>query len=87
MTTRKRPLKPLEIQTALSSAKTEFPAILSPTLLGKMIGISRKTIYEWLAKGRLDGAFRRRGKRVLIWRDRAIEILFNGPDWRNDAQA
>ena len=41
-----------------------------------------KTVYEWIAKGRLDGAFRKRGKHILIWRDRALDLLFNGPDWK-----
>jgi hypothetical protein len=87
MTTRKRPIKQAEIQAALSSLKTEFPPILSPALLGKLIGVSTKTIYDWVSKGRLDGAFRKRGKHVLIVRDRAIDVILNGPDWRNDGQS
>ena len=58
-----------------------FPPFLSPEQLAHLLGISRKTIYEWIARGRLDGAFRKRGKHVLFWRDRAIHIIFNGPDW------
>jgi excisionase family DNA binding protein len=56
-------------------------AILSPVQLANLAGLSVKTIYEWITKGRLDGAFRKRGKHVLIWRDRAIHLLFNAPDW------
>lgn len=56
-------------------------AILSPAQLADLIGLSPKTIYEWIAKGRLDGAFRKRGKHVLIWRDRALDLLFNGKEW------
>jgi len=59
-----------------------YPPILSPAKLADLLGQSRKTIYEWLAKGRLDGAFRKRGKHVLIWRDRAIDVLFNGKEWQ-----
>ena len=58
-----------------------FPPILSPTQLAELIGISPKTVYEWLTRGRLDGAFRKRGKHVLLWRDRALDILFNGKSW------
>jgi excisionase family DNA binding protein len=58
-----------------------FPAILAPAQLAQLLGLSVKTIYEWIAKGRLDGAFRKRGKHVLIWRDRAIDLLFNGKEW------
>lgn len=46
-----------------------------------MLGLSVKTIYEWMSKGRLDGAYRKRGKHALIWRDRALDILFNGKEW------
>lgn len=62
-----------------------YPPILSPADLADLLRLSRKTIYEWISKGRLDGAFRRRGKHVLIWRDRAIDILFNGKDWTQNA--
>jgi hypothetical protein len=51
MTTRKRPLKRPEIQASLVSLTTDFPPILSPALLGKLIGVSTKTIYDWIAKG------------------------------------
>lgn len=54
---------------------------MSPAELASLLQISVKTIYEWAAKGRLDGAYRRRGKHVRIWRDRAIAIFFNGKDW------
>jgi excisionase family DNA binding protein len=60
----------------------QTPVVLSPCQLGKLLGIKTKTIYEWIARGRLDGAFRKRGKHVLIWRDRAIDLIFNGPEWK-----
>jgi predicted DNA-binding transcriptional regulator AlpA len=55
--------------------------IVSPEQLGKIIGISRKTVYGWIAKGRLDGTFRKRGKHILFWREKAIDLLLNGPEW------
>lgn len=58
-----------------------YPPVLSPRQLADLLGKSRKTVYDWLARGRLDGAARRRGKHVLIWRDRALEILFSGREW------
>ncbi len=58
-----------------------FPPILSPRQLAALVGVSEKTIYEWRAKGRLDGAYRKRGKHVLLWRDRVLELLLNGKDW------
>ena len=59
------------------------PPILSPDQLASVLGLSIKTVYFWIADGRLDGAFRRRGKHLLIWRDRAVDRIFNGPNWSN----
>ena len=82
MSTRARKLSQSEIHQAFSEGPgAAVPVILSPIQLAGILGLSKKTIYEWIAKGRLDGAFRKRGKHNLIWRDRALEILFNGPEW------
>ena len=59
----------------------DFPVFLSPAMLASLLNLSPKTIYQWIARGHLDGAFRKRGKHVLIWRDRAIDVLFNGKTW------
>ena len=59
-----------------------FPTILRPGQLAAMTGVCRKTIYLWLAQGRLDSAARKRGKHWLIARDKAIDTLFNGSDWK-----
>jgi predicted DNA-binding transcriptional regulator AlpA len=67
---------------AKAGEQTDRP-IVSPEELADIIGRSRKTIYGWIAKGRLDGSFRKRGKHHLIWRDKAIDLLLNGPDWSN----
>jgi excisionase family DNA binding protein len=58
-----------------------FLPIVSPGQLAELTGLSVKTIYFWIAEGRLDGAFRKRGKHCLIWRDRAIDVIFNGEQW------
>jgi predicted site-specific integrase-resolvase len=57
------------------------PPIISPKQLSDVLGLSVKTVYTWMSSGVLDGAYRRRGKHALIWRDRVIEVIFNGPDW------
>jgi len=63
----------------------KFPPIISPEQLAELAGgRSVKTIYFWIAEGRLDGAFRKRGKHLLIWRDRAIDLLFNSPEWEHE---
>lgn len=68
---------------AVFGRDSEFsaPPIISPKQLASILGLSRKTIYLWIEAGRLNGAFRKRGKHILLWRDRAIEIIFNGSEW------
>jgi predicted DNA-binding transcriptional regulator AlpA len=61
-----------------------YAPIVAPEQLAEITGRSRSTIYQWIQQGRLDGALRRRGKGILIWRDKAISLLFNGPDWGPD---
>ncbi len=79
MSVRKRPLSKEEISAAFAGqVSAEFPVIVSPAMLASLLNLSPKTIYQWIARGHLDGAFRKRGKHVLIWRDRAIDVLFNG---------
>ena len=82
VSSRKQPLRKEEIAHAFHGPAGEaFPVILSPGVLSALLGVSVKTIYDWIARGRLDGAFRKRGKHILIWRDRAIDILFNEKTW------
>jgi excisionase family DNA binding protein len=82
VSTKARKLTKAEISQAfVEGPGAQFPPILNVAQLADLAQISKKTVYEWIAKGRLDGAFRKRGKHHLIWRDRAIEILFNGKDW------
>jgi excisionase family DNA binding protein len=65
-------------------AGDDYPVILSPDQLASLLGLSVKTVYEWISQGRLDGSFRKRGKHVLIWRDRVIDLLFNGKKWTDN---
>ncbi len=59
-----------------------FGPIVTPEQLAEITGRSKSTIYLWIGKGRLKGAIRKRGKGVLVWRDRAIHHLFNDPAWQ-----
>lgn len=71
-----------ELQSPFASdLANEYPVILSPAKLASLLGLSPKTIYAWIALGRLDGCFRKRGKHCLIWRDRALSKIFDGPSW------
>lgn len=65
-------------------AESSYRPVMSPAELAELCGLSPKTIYAWIERGRLDGAFRKRGKHILIWRDSALDLLFNGAKWSND---
>jgi hypothetical protein len=72
-------LTPEEIAAPFTGAWGEkFPPVLSRDGLAALFGVSPKTIDDWKTKGRLAGSFRKNGKRVLFWRDRAIKTFFNG---------
>ena len=55
MSTRHKPLNKEEIGRPFADPATAGP-ILTPAQLADLAGLSVKTIYEWIAKGRLDGA-------------------------------
>jgi len=61
------------------------PKIASPKQFAAMLGKSPKTIRYWKDQGRLDGAYRKRGKHLFILRDKALEVLLNGPEWSPDS--
>jgi len=81
-----QPRKPVVTKTELIAAfdgewENRFPPILHKKQVAEMLGISESTISEWKQKGRLDGSFRKRGKHVFFWRDKVIDIVFNGKEW------
>ncbi len=55
--------------------------VLSPQQAADMIGAKLKTIYGWSHQERLRGCARRRGKHLLIFRDRFLTEIFNGREW------
>jgi hypothetical protein len=57
--------------------------IVSRKQLAEIFGVKPKTISVWVSKGHLDGSFRKRGKYLRFWRDKALDILFNGPEWEH----
>lgn len=82
MPSKKLHLSPEEIARPFHGGMAErYPPVLSPKQLAALLGFSVKTVYEWLAKGRFDGAYRKRGKHCLVWRDRALAITFNDKEW------
>jgi hypothetical protein len=82
---RKRPLSREEIARTFTGRTAEqYPPILSPQQLAGLLRLSVKSIHHWIAQGHFDGAFRKRGKHVLIWRARALDLLLKGKDWHDD---
>ncbi len=79
---RKKMLTQDELTAPFTGANGDrFPVILSVQELAGLLGLSPKTLYEWIAKKRLDGAFRKRGKHILFWRNKVLDLLFNGKEW------
>ena len=58
-----------------------WPPILKVEEAAKLAREPVRTIYDWSSAGRLTRCARRRGKRLLINRDRFIEEIFNGREW------
>ena len=83
MTPRKKPqLTADEIAAAFTpELAAKYGPVVSPAQIAELVGLSTKTISEWIRKGRLDGALRKRGKHNLIWRDRALDLIFYGKEW------
>jgi excisionase family DNA binding protein len=66
----------------LDEIGTGYPQIISPAELAEILGRSVKTIYAWIAAGRLHGCYKKRGKHIMIYRPSAIERILTGPEWR-----
>lgn len=79
-------LKLSEIAAALDTEdlRRRFPPILTVPQVAELLQRSPKTIYFWIERGRLKGACRKRGKGHMLWRDRVLDRVFNGPDWEDD---
>lgn len=79
----RRPLSRSELRQPFEGdCGDTWPPIMSPRQLAELLGVSRSTLYAWVAEGRFAGTFRRRGKHLRFWRDRALEAFFNAPDWK-----
>jgi len=61
-----------------------LPPILTKRHVADMFHFGIGTINDWLSKGRFDGAYRRRGKHIRFFRDRIVDIYFNGREWSNE---
>jgi len=85
MAIKKLDLSQIEIAQALQGEWAKaFPPILTKKQVAELFQQSVKTIDDWMAKGRLDGTYRRLGKRCVFWRDRVISKYFNQKEKRNE---
>ena len=81
MTSKRRRLGLLdeaEIRQAFGSGKwaDEFPPVLDVPQAARLARVPKGTIYDWSSRDLLAGCAKRKGKRLLIWRDRFVQWLF-----------
>jgi excisionase family DNA binding protein len=65
----------------ISAAFGHLPTVISVQEAADALKIPKKTVYEWSSQGRLVACARKRGKRLLILRDKFFSEVFNGSDW------
>ena len=58
-----------------------WPPLLTVKQAAELAGVPVGTIYDWSSAGRLENCARKRGKRLLIVRDRFIKEIFDGNKW------
>jgi hypothetical protein len=78
-----------EIQAAFNTEalRLRFPPILNTEDAVELLRLkSRKTLYVWIAEGRLTGSFRKRGKHHFFWRDKLIDLIFNSSNWSDECK-
>ncbi|MBN8625970.1 MAG: helix-turn-helix domain-containing protein [Planctomycetes bacterium] len=69
-------------ELARARRERRLPFVCTPKRLAKLLGVSKKTIYLWRAAGRFEGSYRKRGKYLLFQTDKALNAIFNDPEWQ-----
>ncbi|QDT71685.1 helix-turn-helix domain-containing protein [Lacipirellula limnantheis] len=59
---------------------SEYPPILRADEAAELLRVPLKTLYVWVASGRLSRCFTKQGKRLLFSRDRLVHAIFNGKE-------
>jgi excisionase family DNA binding protein len=54
-----------------------YPPILTVDQAASLLSVPKATVYDWSSRGLLAGCARRVGKRLLFFRDRLIQKVFN----------
>jgi hypothetical protein len=55
---------------------SKFPPLLSVDAAADLANVPKGTIYDWSSRGLLASCANKRGKRLLILRDRFVQFLF-----------
>lgn len=68
-----------EVQAAFESGPwaEQFPPVLTIDQAAALLQIPKSTVYDWRSRGLLNRCSRRVGKRVLFFRDRLLQMIFN----------
>lgn len=68
-----------EIAAAFSDAQwaDRFPPVITLAQAAELLQVPLQTLYQWRARGLLGKCSRRVGKRVLVFRDRLLQQVFN----------
>jgi hypothetical protein len=72
-------LSPKEIERAFADSRwaESFPPILNVEQAAQLLRHPKATIYSWSSQGLLSSCSTRAGKKLLFWRNRLIEKIFN----------
>ena len=68
-----------EIKSAFTAGPwaERFPPVLTIDQAAELLQVPKSTLYDWRSRGLLGRCSRRVGKRVLFFRDRLIQQIFN----------
>jgi predicted site-specific integrase-resolvase len=69
------------LRVAFDDIGKELGPIVTVAEFAQLLKARPKTVYHWVQMGRLEGCYRRRGKRLLILRETGLRRIFEGPEW------
>lgn len=75
-----------EIERALQSFHQANPTgpklTMTVAQLAAALQVPKKTLYEWIQRGRFEETYRKHGKRIYFLPEKALDRFYNGPEWR-----
>jgi len=71
-------LTPREIAAACeANGVSTIPPVLTVDEAAELLRVPKQTIYDWSARGLLQGCSRKVGKHLRLFRDRLLQRVFN----------